>query len=179
MSPIRKPLAKLWTCEFCNSKFEQTVKLGLHLKKFKNGRCKQGTAAAPAPRPVAAAPPTNPVPDVPPRSTDIHEELREKMSKFSQCGLQFMSMVAHLNNGKGLSESDVDKVLSFATKYKDSTDSLPFKNCSQYKVFVDSVLMSVDDGWVPCYLNQCTTRVLRTLVTNCEWSAAMLWQVGM
>lgn len=149
MSLIRKPLKELWACGLCNSKFEQSVKLGQHMNLYKNGTCKPlpPPDAVPVPRPVAAAPQRNPM-DVPFQTvpTNPNEDLLEKLNKHNKCGVNFMSMVTKMNKGKGLSEADVDRLLNFATKYKDGPDTLPFTNSSQYKGFVDSVMMSADDG---------------------------------
>lgn len=119
------------------------------MKLYKNGTCKTLSPpdAVPVPRPVAAAPQPNPM-DVPFQTepANPNEELLEKISKHGKCGLDFMGMVTKMNGGRGLSEADVDKLVNFATKYKDEADTLPFTNSSQYKSFVDSVMMSAEDG---------------------------------
>lgn len=138
-----------WRCSECHQFFPNQQAFCRHQLSFPLASCiSSRTATIRTRRPVAVAP--RPAAQSPETTRDFDDFWREKARKHDKLGVDFMSMVALLNNGRGMSEKDIAHLLDFITRIKTTGEDLPFKNSSQYTDFCDKVMMDVEDGCVSC-----------------------------
>lgn len=141
----------IWKCQTCLQCFPNQQVLRRHQLLFPSASCVSSafrTTYVQTRRPVAVAP--RPPAPAPAPTRDSDDFWREKARKHGQLGIDFMSMVALLNKGRGMSEKDIAHLLDFITRMKITGEDLPFKNSSQYTDFCDKVMMDVEDGCVSC-----------------------------